>query len=132
MLAPAPVSRVFPVCSTGSLGATSTANRNTASVPKKGGTGVEQSTEGQGATNKDTETLPGESSKAGDPTGKEPGTGVEDSVQGEGATAKQGMDDTKEGKAGTDMGGAPTGNALGGTGVEGSAESEGSKDKTSN
>jgi hypothetical protein len=95
------------------------------------GTGVGQSTEGQGATNKDTSTGAPMGSKTGAPTGTEPGTGVEDTVQGEGATTKQGMDDKKEGKGATDMGGAPTGNAPGGTGVEPSSQGEGSQDKTS-
>ena len=97
-----------------------------------GGTGVEQSTEGQGVTNKDTSTMPGESSKAGSPTGMEPGTGVEDSVQGEGATNKQGVNGTKSGQGATNIGGPSSGNAPGGTGVETSSQSEGSKNKTSN
>jgi hypothetical protein len=42
------------------------------------------------------------------------------------------MDDTKEGKGATNMGGTPAGNAPGGTGVETSSQGEGSKDKTSN
>jgi hypothetical protein len=96
------------------------------------GTGVEQSTEGQGVTNKDTSTGAPMGSKAGAPTGTEPGTGVEDTVQGEGATTKQGMDDKKEGKGAADMGGSPAGNSPGGTGVETSSQGEGSKNKTSN
>jgi hypothetical protein len=97
-----------------------------------GGTGVVNSAEGKGGTTKDTSTIPGESSKAGSPTGMQPGTGVEDSVQGEGATNKQGMNETKSGQVGNNMGGASSGNAPGGTGVETSSESEGSKNKTSN
>ena len=93
------------------------------------GTGVEQSTEGKGATDKDTTTTTPMGSKAGDATGKEPGTGVEDSVQGEGATNKQGMDDMKEGKGGTNMGGAASGNAPGGTGIEDSEAGKGSQNK---
>ena len=94
-----------------------------------GGTGVEQSTEGQGATNKDTETTAPGGDKSGPSTGTEPGTGVEDSTQGEGATNKQGKDDMKEGKGGTGTGGASTGNAPGGTGVEQSSEGQGSTNK---
>jgi len=93
-----------------------------------GGSGVVQSTEGKGATDKDTTTTTPMGSKAGDATGKEPGTGVEDSVQGEGATNKAGKPDDKEGKA-TNMGGASSGTAPGGTGVEDSAEGKGETNK---
>jgi hypothetical protein len=93
------------------------------------GTGVGQSTEGKGATDKDTSTMAPMGSKDGASTGKEPGTGVEDSVQGEGATNKQGMDDMKEGKGGTNMGGAASGNAPGGTGIEDSEAGKGSQNK---
>lgn len=103
---------------------------NTGNAP--GGTGVEQSTESMGATNKQGDTAPstgaGSQQRAGPPTGTEPGTGIEDSVQGEGATAKQGKDDSKENKS-TNMGGASTGNAPGGTGVEQSTEGQGSTNK---
>ena len=94
-----------------------------------GGTGVEQSTESQGATNKDTTTTAPTGSKSGPSTGTEPGTGVEDSVQGEGATNKAGKDDMEEGKGGTGTGGASSGNAPGGTGVEQSTEGQGSTNK---
>ena len=93
------------------------------------GTGVEQSTEGQGATNKDTSTMAPSGNMSGPATGTEPGTGVEDSTQGEGATNKHSMDDMKEGKGGTNMGGASSGNAPGGTGVEQSSEGQGSTNK---
>ena len=96
-----------------------------------GGTGVEQSTEGQGATNKDTTTNTPMGAKAGSPTGMQPGTGVEDSVQGEGATNKQGVNETKPGNGAANMGGASAGNAAGGTGVETSSQGEGSQNKTS-
>ena len=102
---------------------------NAADNTAPGGTGVEQSTEGKGATDKDTSTMAPMGSKTGASTGTEPGTGVEDSVQGEGANNKQGMDDMKEGKGATNMGGAATGNAPGGTGVEDSAEGKGSMPK---
>jgi hypothetical protein len=97
-----------------------------------GGTGVEQSTEGQGATNKDTTTNTPMGSKSGAATGMQPGTGVEDNVQGEGATAKQGVNETKPGNAAPNMGGASAGNAAGGTGVETSSQSEGANNKTTN
>jgi hypothetical protein len=97
-----------------------------------GGTGVEQSTEGQGATNKDTTTNTPMGSKSGSATGMQPGTGVEDNVQGEGATTKQGVNETKPGNATPNMGGASAGNAAGGTGVETSSQAEGAKNKTTN
>jgi len=92
------------------------------------GTGVEQCTEGQGATDKDTSTMTPMGAKEGPATGTEPGTGIEDSVQGEGATNKQGKDDMKEGK-GANMGGPSSGTAPGGTGVEDSAEGKGAMNK---
>jgi hypothetical protein len=98
-----------------------------------GGTGVEQSSEGQAATQKGDAAMPDSGASSGqaasDPTGTEPGTGVEDSVQGEGATNKAGMDDSKEGK-GANLGGPSSGNAPGGTDVEKSAEGQGAKNKT--
>ncbi|MGH6737095.1 MAG: hypothetical protein ACRECX_13615 [Methyloceanibacter sp.] len=98
-----------------------------------GGTGVDESAGGEGATQKGDNQMPDEGASSGqaasDPTGKEPGTGVEDSVQGEGATAKQGLDDAEEGKD-VNLGGDSSGNAPGGTGVEKSAEGEGAKNKT--
>jgi len=106
--------------------AASAANAEDKTAP--GGSGVVQSTEGKGATNKDTTDTTPMGSKAGDATGKEPGTGVEDSVQGEGATNKAGMPDAKEGKA-TNMGGASSGTAPGGTGFEDSSEGKGSANK---
>jgi hypothetical protein len=93
-----------------------------------GGTGVEQSTEGQGATNKQTAPNPPSGSMEGAATGTEPGTGIEDSVQGEGAMNKAGKDDRKEGKTGMNTG-ASSGNAPGGTGVEESAEGAGAIQK---
>jgi len=104
----------------------SAANAEVNTAP--GGSGVVQSSEGKGATNKDTTTVTPMGSKTGDATGKEPGTGVEDSVQGEGATNKAGMPDAKEGKA-TNMGGPSSGTAMGGTGVEHSAEGKGETNK---
>ena len=104
---------------------------NAADKTAPGGTGVEQSTEGQGATNKDTTTNTTMGAKAGSATGMQPGTGVEDSVQGEGATNKQGVNETKPGNGAANMGGASAGNAAGGTGVETSSQSEGSQNKTS-
>jgi hypothetical protein len=60
-------------------------------------TGVEQSGEGQGATNQSTENAGAPAGTAEGPsTGAEPGAGIEDSAQGEGATT--GQDDVKEGK----------------------------------
>jgi len=106
--------------------AASAANAEDKTAP--GGSGVVQSTEGKGATDKDTTTTAPMGSKAGDATGKEPGTGVEDTVQGEGATNKAGMPDDKEGKA-KNMGGASSGTAPGGTGVEDSSEGKGSTNK---
>jgi hypothetical protein len=93
-----------------------------------GGTGIEQSTEGQGATNKDTETNTPMGAAGGPSTGLEPGTGVEDSVQGEGATAKQGKPDDEEGKTGMNTG-TSTSTAPGGQGVEKSVEGEGAMQK---
>jgi len=97
---------------------------NAADNSAPGGTGVVQSTEGKGATNKDT-TMPMVSmgSKDGANTGMQPGSGIEDSAAGKGATDKQGMDETKGSK--TQMGGASSGTAPGGTGVEQSSEGEG-------
>ena len=97
-----------------------------------GGTGITQSTEGQGATNKDTTTNTPMGAKSGAATGMQPGTGVEDNVQGEGATNKQGVNETKPGNSTPNMGGASAGNASGGTGVETSSQGEGSQNKTSN
>ncbi len=101
---------------------------NAADNTAPGGSGVVQSTEGQGATAKDTETMTPMGAKEGPATGTEPGTGIEDSVQGEGATNKAGMDDMKEGK-GANMGGASSGDAPGGTGVEDSEEGKGATQK---
>lgn len=92
-----------------------------------GGTGVPQSSEGQGATNKDTE-MNTQTGGSGPSTGLEPGTGVEDSVQGEGATTKQGKPDDEEGKTGMNAG-TSTSTAPGGQGVEESVEGEGATDK---
>ncbi len=97
-----------------------------------GGTGVVQSTEGQGASNKDTTTNTQMGAKSGSATGVQPGTGVEDNVQGEGATNKQGVNETKPGNTTPNMGGASAGNASGGTGVETRSQSEGSQNKTTN
>ena len=97
-----------------------------------GGTGVVESTEGHGATNKDMTTNTPMGAKSGSETGMQPGTGVEDSVQGEGATNKQGVNETKPGNSTPNMGGASAGNASGGTGVETSSQGEGSQNKTSN
>ena len=94
-----------------------------------GGTGVEQSSEGQGAGSKDTSTMTPMGEKSGPATGMQPGTGVEDSVQGEVDTNKQGMNETKPAP---DMGGQSSGNAAGGTGVESSAQGEGATNKTTN
>jgi hypothetical protein len=98
-----------------------------------GGTGVEQSSEGKGAMNKNDAGMPGSGAGSanigGDSTGKEPGTGVEDSAQGEGATNKAGMDDEKEGKN-VNQGGPSAANVPGGSGVEASSQSEGAKSKT--
>ena len=98
-----------------------------------GGTGVTQSTEGKGATNKDTSTMAREgagSAQSGGPaTGEQPGTGVEDSAQGEGATTKQGVNETKTGNGAPNMGGASADNAAGGTGVESSSQGAGSQNK---
>ena len=74
--------------------------------------------------NKDTETTAPGGTKSGPSTGTEPSTGVEDSTQGDGATNKQGKDDMKEGKGGTGTGGASSGNAPGGAGVEQSSEGQ--------
>ena len=67
---------------------------NAADKTAPGGTGVEQSTEGQGATNKDTTTNTPTGAASGSATGMQPGTGVEDSIKGEGATNKQGVNET--------------------------------------
>ena len=100
-----------------------------------GGTGVEESTESQGATNKQGKagmmpsTGAGSAQMNGPNSSDQGGTGVKASAQSEGATNKSTQD------PGAPMGstaGASSGNAPGGTGVETSSQGEGAKNKTSN
>ena len=79
-----------------------------------GGTGVEQSTEPMGATNKQGESATGQM-KSGENSSDEGGTSIKGSAEGKGATNKSTED------KGAPMGsksGMSTGNAPGGTGVE--------------
>ena len=96
---------------------------NAANAP--GGTGVEESTESQGATNKQglSEATPpasgaGSVQAGGDNSSDQGGTGVEGSADSEGATNKSTQD---PGATGLNEG-PSTGNAPGGTGAEKSAE----------
>jgi hypothetical protein len=101
-----------------------------------GGTGVEESAESKGATNKQGNAgmMPNSGAgsaqmKAGPNSSDQGGTGVKASAQGEGATNKSTED------PGAPMGsnsGASAGNASGGTGVETSSQGEGAKNNTSN
>jgi hypothetical protein len=96
-----------------------------------GGTGVEQSTESMGATDKQGGAgMPGSGAGAQTEGGMnstdQGGTGIKGSAEGEGATEKSTEDKTapmgsKEGMS--------TGNAPGGTGVEQSTEGEGATKK---
>jgi hypothetical protein len=109
------------------------ATDNSGNAP--GGTGVEESTQSKGATNKQGKAGMMPNSGAGSATmngansSDQGGTGVKASAQGEGATNKSTKDQ------GAPMGsnaGASAGNAPGGTGVETSSQGEGSKNKTTN
>ncbi len=91
-----------------------------------GGTGVEQSTESMGATNKQGDTGVTGPMKSGANSSDEGGTGIKGSAEGKGATDKSTEDrgapvGSKEGMS--------TGNAPGGTGVEQSTEGKGSTNK---
>lgn len=105
---------------------------NTGNAP--GGTGVEESTESKGATNKqgvNETTMPpasgaGSMQGGGDKSSDQGGTGVKASADGEGATNKSTED---PGATGMNEG-ASSGNAPGGTGVEQSAEGQGAKSQT--
>jgi len=91
-----------------------------------GGTGVEQSTESMGATNKQGDTSVTGQMKSGANSSDEGGTGIKGSAEGKGATDKSTED------KGAPMGskeGMSTGNAPGGTGVEQSTEGQGSTNK---
>lgn len=91
-----------------------------------GGTGVEQSTESMGATNKQGDTSVTGQMKSGANSSDEGGTGIKGSAEGKGATDKSTED------KGAPMGSKEsmsTGNAPGGTGVEQSTEGQGSTNK---
>lgn len=97
---------------------------NTGNAP--GGTGIEQSTESMGATNKQGDTsAPGQMKTGADST-EEGGTGIKGSAEGKGATNKSTEDPTAPMGSKTGM---STGNAPGGTGVEQSSEGQGSTNK---
>ena len=98
-----------------------------------GGTGVEESSESQGATNKQglNDAMPpasgaGSAQGGGDNSSDQGGTGVKASADLEGATNKSTED---PGATGMNEG-ASSGNAPGGTGVEKSADGQGAKNKT--
>ena len=100
-----------------------------------GGTGVEESSESQGATNKQglNDAMPpasgaGSAQGGGDNSSDQGGTGVKASANLEGATNKSTED---PGATGMNEG-ASSGNAPGGTGVEKSADGQGAKNKTMN
>ena len=100
-----------------------------------GGTGVEESSESQGATNKQglNDAMPpasgaGSAQGGGDNSSDQGGTGVKASARLEGATNKSTED---PGATGMNEG-ASSGNAPGGTGVEKSADGQGAKNKTMN
>ena len=100
-----------------------------------GGTGVEESSESQGATNKQglNDAMPpargaGSTQGGGDNSSDQGGTGVKASADSEGATNKSTED---PGATGMNEG-ASSGNAPGGTGVEKSADGQGAKNKTMN
>jgi hypothetical protein len=105
--------------------AASAANAEDKTAP--GGSGVVQSTEGKGATDKDTTNkMAPEGDKSGQSSGNAPGgSGVEESAEGKGATNKQGMDMAPMGE----KSGASSGTAPGGTGVEDSSEGKGATNK---
>ena len=99
-----------------------------------GGTGVEESTESQGAMNKQglNDAMPptsgaGSEQGAGGLSTDQGGTGVKGSEQSQGATNKSTQD---PGATGMNEG-ASTGNAPGGTGVEKNAEGQGAQSKSS-
>ena len=100
-----------------------------------GGTGVEESSESQGATNKQglNDAMPpasgaGSAQGGGDNSSDQGGTGVKASADSEGATNKSTEDPGATGMTE----GASSGNAPGGTGVEKSADGQGAKNKTMN
>ena len=100
-----------------------------------GGTGVEESSESQGATNKQglNDVMPpasgaGSAQGGGDNSSDQGGTGVKASADSEGATNKSTED---PGATGMNEG-TSSGNAPGGTGVEKSADGQGAKNKTMN
>ena len=100
-----------------------------------GGTGVEESSESQGATNKQglNDAMPpasggGSAQGGGDNSSDQGGTGVKASADSEGATNKSTED---PGAIGMNEG-ASSGNPPGGTGVEKSADGQGAKNKTMN
>jgi len=104
---------------------------NAANAP--GGTGVEESTENQGATNKQglSEATPpasgaGSVQRGGDNSSDQGGTGVKGSADSEGASNKSTQD---PGATGLNEG-PSTGNAPGGTGAEKSAEGQGAQNKS--
>ena len=102
----------------------SIAGEKTGNAP--GGTGIEQSTESMGATDKQGDTKPMGQMKDGMNSSDEGGTGIKGSAEGKGATNKSTEDN------GAPMGskeGMSTGNAPGGTGIEQSTESEGATNK---
>ena len=90
-----------------------------------GGTGVEQSTEFMGATDKQGDTKSMGAMKDGPNSSDEGGTGIKGSSEGNGATNKSTEDPTAPMG---DKSGMSTGNARG-TGVEQSTEGQGSTNK---
>ena len=97
---------------------------NTGNAP--GGTGIEQSTDPMGATNKQGDSSATGQMQSGPNTTDPGGTGVKGSAEGKGATDKSTEDPTAPMG---DKSGMSTGNAPGGTGVEQSTEGAGSTNK---
>lgn len=91
-----------------------------------GGTGIEQSTESMGATDKQGDTSAPGQMKSGTNSTDEGGTGIKGSAEGKGATDKSTED--KEAPMGSKEG-MSSGNAPGGTGVESSSQGQGAGNK---
>ena len=92
---------------------------NTGNAP--GGTGIEQSTESMGATNKQGDTSAAGQMQSGANSVDEGGTGTKGSAEGKGATNKS-TEDPSAPKG--DKTGMSSGNAPGGTGIEQSSEGQ--------
>jgi hypothetical protein len=97
---------------------------NTGNAP--GGTGVEQSTESMGATDKQGDTSAQGQMQSGPNSTDQGGTGIKGSAEGRGATDKSTEDKTAPMGSTTGM---SSGNAPGGTGVEDSSQGKPSTEK---